>query len=228
MRPAMACRRAAENQSVYGSLVGSQIWAFVGVAVVVIVVPGADMALVAKNTIAGGRPAGLRTIMGTMTGVAVHIAAAILGLSAVLAASATAFETVKLIGAAYLVFLGMQTLWSSRKRAPAATGENGRALASGRPFVQGMLTNVLNPKLSVFFISFVPQFVSTDAPAVPQIAFLSSIFVAMATVWLLVYVSALGRLGRFLSRPLVRRRLDRMVGTVLVGLGLRLALADPG
>lgn len=203
-----------------------ELWSFVTVAAIVVVVPGADMALVARNTAVGGRGAGFRTATGIILGSAVHAAAAVVGLSAVIAASATAFNVVKLLGAAYLVWLGVQTVWATRRR-PTRLADNDPArtipLLRGTPLVQGFLTNVLNPKVAVFFLSFLPQFIDPAGPAVSQTLILSAVFIVMGVAWLGSYVAVIDLLSGVLSRPSVKRWLDRVVGTVLAGLGLRLA-----
>jgi threonine/homoserine/homoserine lactone efflux protein len=207
-------------------------WSFVAVAAIIVIVPGADMALVARNTLAGGRSAGLRTATGTLLGLAVHAGAALIGLSAVIAASATAFNVVRLVGASYLVWLGLQTLWATRNRTRTFPVDepNKRTLPRTvhAPLVQGILTNVLNPKLALFFLSFLPQFVDTARPAAPQIVVLTGTFIAMGAIWLVTYVVAVDRLAGVLTRPAVKRWLDRVIGTTLVGLGIRLAMAETG
>ena len=204
----------------------TEFWSFVAVATVIVVVPGADMALVARNTITGGRSAGLRTAIGTLLGLGVHAGAALVGLSVVIAASATAFNAVRLVGAAYLVWLGLQTLWRTRIRPGLIPHELGtKSSLRHAPLMQGILTNVLNPKLSVFFLSFLPQFVDGSRPAAPQILLLTGTFIAMGAVWLGTYVVAVDQLSGVLTRPVVKRWLDRIIGTTLVGLGIRLAVA---
>jgi threonine/homoserine/homoserine lactone efflux protein len=207
-------------------------WSFVAVAAIIVIVPGADMALVARNTLAGGRSAGLRTATGTLLGLGVHAGAALIGLSAVIAASATAFNVVRLVGASYLVWLGLQTLWATRNRTRAFTVDEPKKRSLPQtvhaPLVQGILTNVLNPKLALFFLSFLPQFVDTSRPATPQIVLLTGTFIAMGAIWLGPYVVAVDRLSGVLTRPGVKRWLDRVIGTTLVGLGIRLAVAETG
>jgi threonine/homoserine/homoserine lactone efflux protein len=206
----------------------TEFWSFVAVATFIVVVPGADMTLVARNTLVGGRSAGLRTAVGTLLGLSVHAGAAVIGLSAVIAASATAFNVVRLVGAAYLVWLGLETLWATRRRV-VSVGESARGSLprmGGAPLVQGMLTNVLNPKLAVFFLSFLPQFVDASRPATPQILVLTATFIAMGAIWLGTYVVAVDRLSGVLNRPVVKRWLDRVIGTTLVALGIRLAITE--
>jgi threonine/homoserine/homoserine lactone efflux protein len=207
--------------------VPTEFWSFVAVAAIIVIVPGADMALVARNTLIGGRSAGLRTATGTLLGLGVHAGAALIGLSVVIAASATAFNAVRLAGAAYLVWLGLQTLWRTRNRPGfvIVDGPDTRSSLRHAPLVQGVLTNVLNPKLSVFFLSFLPQFVDGSRPATPQILVLTGTFIAMGAIWLGTYVVAVDQLSGVLTRPAVKRWLDRVIGTTLVGLGIRLAVA---
>ena len=205
----------------------ADFWSFIGVAALIVILPGADMALVARNTLAGGRSAGMRTMTGTILGLSVHAGAAVVGLSAIVAASAAAFNVVKLVGAAYLVWLGLQTLWSTRTSARTPSGNpalppSGRRI--GGPMAQGFLTNLLNPKLAVFFLSFLPQFVDPSKPATPQIVLLATTFMVMGAIWLGTYIAAVGALAAVLSRPAVRRWSDRVVGVTLIGLGARLAV----
>ena len=203
----------------------TEFWSFVAVATVIVVVPGADMALVARNTLTGGRSAGLRTATGTLLGLGVHAGAALVGLSVVIAASATLFNAVRLVGGAYLVWLGLQTLWRARNRPGMIVDEPDTKLSLRHaPLVQGILTNVLNPKLSVFFLSFLPQFVDGSMPATPQILVLTGTFIAMGAIWLVTYVVAVDQLSGVLTRPAVKRWLDRVIGATLVGLGIRLAV----
>ncbi len=219
----------------------TQIWSFVGVAALIIIIPGADMALVANNTIRRGRAAGFRTVAGAGLGLGVHASAAVAGLSAVIATSATAFSVVKVAGAIFLIWLGLATLWATyspsikpelhtEPRDTAARGEEPgspleRGPSTGRdPFLQGFLTNVLNPKLAVFFLSFLPQFVSSNASATPQIVILSAVFISMGAAWLSVYVVAVDSMSDVLQRPAVEAWTGRVVGVSLAGLGLRLAL----
>lgn len=207
----------------------TEIWTFVAVASIIVVVPGPDMALVARNTVAGGRSVGIRTATGTLLGLSIHAGAALVGLSVVIAASATAFNAVKLAGAAYLIWLGLETLWATRKGDVLEVNRiTSLPRVAAGPLIQGVLTNVLNPKLAVFFLSFLPQFVDPSTPATPQVLFLAGTFIAMGTIWLFLYVVAVDHLSGLLTRPPVKRWLDRVIGITLVGLGVRLATVEPG
>lgn len=206
-----------------------EFWSFVAVAALIVVVPGADMALVARNTVMGGRRAGFRTAAGTLLGLGVHAAAAVVGLSVLIAASATAFTIVKLAGAAYLVWLGLQTLWSSRDPAPGSpvveTGPSRRFV--GSPLAQGLITNVLNPKLAVFFLSFLPQFLDPGRPATNQTLVLAVTFILMGAIWLAIYVLMVDRLTGVLRRPKVKQWMERVIGTTLIAFGVVAARARP-
>lgn len=201
--------------------------AFAGVATLVIVTPGPDMALVTRNAVAHGRRAALLTSLGVCSGILVHALASGLGLSALLLASAAAFTIVKLLGAGYLVFLGLQALWSSR-REPATHSGADRSRATGprdqSAFRQGLLSNVLNPKLVVFFLTLLPQFVSPGESVLSQSLLLGGLFELITVVWLLSYSLAVVRVGEALRRRRVRQWIERATGGMLVVLGARLAL----
>ena len=201
----------------------ARLIAFIGISAALIVVPGPDMVLIAKNVVMGGRRAGFMTAAGTMTGILVHAVAAVLGLSAIVATSAAAFTVVKLVGALYLVVLGIQALLEARATStPHDAG--GPQTSSGRgSFMQGVLTNVLNPKVALFFLTFLPQFVEPQGPVIAQTLLLAAIFWLMGAAWLALYAAIIGRISTFLSRPRVARAMQQISGVVLVGLGLRLA-----
>jgi threonine/homoserine/homoserine lactone efflux protein len=198
----------------------AELLAFVGVAVVVIVTPGQDTALTVRNTLAGGRRAGIRTASGVVCGQAVWALAASAGIAALLVASEPAFVAVKLVGAAYLVYLGGQALLAAvRRRDPV---EHGRPPSGGRELRQGLLSNLGNPKMAVFFSSLLPQFGDTF----PALLGLGLLFCALTMTWLSAYALVIARAGDVLRRPRVRRVIDAVTGTVLVALGIRLAAAD--
>jgi threonine/homoserine/homoserine lactone efflux protein len=199
-------------------MLDGQVLAFCGVALVLAVTPGPDMALVLRNTLRGGRPAGLRTIAGTSVGLVGWALASAAGVAAVLAASTTVFTALKIAGGIYLVYLGVQTLRALRRNEPIERG-NGRTL--GSPFRQGFVTNLLNPKLAVFFTTLLPQFISEDDPYVAKAVLLAVLFALIGLVWLVFYalvVSTVARSRRF------RTTVEAISGLVLTALGLRLAV----
>ena len=194
------------------------VLAFFVVAAVVIVTPGQDTALTIRNTLAGARRAGIATAAGVSAGQAVWTLATSVGLAAVVAASEPVFQAIKLAGAAYLVVLGLQSLRDAlRKRARTE-----RTVAvTPRAFRQGLLSNLGNPKMAVFFTSLLPQF---GGESFGPLLALGLVFCAMTFVWLSAYAAAVAKAGDVLRRPAIKRVLDAIVGVVLVSLGLRLAI----
>ncbi len=216
------------------AIIGPSPAYFFGASVLLILAPGPDMTLVARNTIARGRTEGLQTVGGLLIGLSLHVTAAVAGLSAVLTGSSAAFTAVKVIGALYLLALGGRTLLAAR--ATAVEDDDGNdpmfgarpsrfVAATSSPALQGALSAALNPKLAVFFLTFLPQFVDPDH--MPQASMLAHglVFTAMGGTWLVVWVLLLDRLGRVIRRPNVRAWMERATGAVLVGMGVRLALA---
>jgi len=195
-----------------------QLAAFLGVSAVVIVTPGQDTALTIRNTLFAGRRGGVATAAGVMSGQLAWAIAASAGLSAVLLASEPVFTAVRIAGAAYLVVLGAQAL------AAAVRGElEARAMVRRRPrapYGQGVISNLGNPKMAVFFTSLLPQFASSFAAMLA----LGVLFASFTLVWLSLYAVAVAKAAGFLRRSRVRRALDALTGVVLVALGLRLAV----
>ena len=202
-----------------------QLVPFFVASVLVTVVPGADMALVTRQVLIGGPRLAQRTIAGNLTGVAVHGVALAVGLSALLVASATAYTAVKLAGAAYLVYLGVQTFRSAGRTAvPESATSDPRAR---RPYVQGLVSTVLNPKPALFFLTFVPQFVDRDGSVLGQTLFFTLLHIVVGLVWLTTYAHLVDRARHALRRERVRRWVERSTGAVLVALGLRVAVEHP-
>jgi threonine/homoserine/homoserine lactone efflux protein len=188
---------------------------FLVVSAVVVITPGVDMALVTKNALLHGRRSARATALGVNAGIFVWTVAAALGLAAVVAASAVAFAAIKLLGAAYLVYLGLRTLLGSRGVVPV--------VRRGSSFRQGLASNLLNPKIAVFFTSLLPQFVDAQQARPADLLLLGLLFNAIGVVWLLAYGELASRGRDVLRRPRVKRALDRISGVALVGLGVRLA-----
>ena len=200
----------------------AELLAFVGVAALVIVTPGQDTALTIRNTLLGGRRTGLATALGVAGGQAVWTLAASAGVAALIVASEPAFIALKFAGATYLIVLGLQTLRGAvREGAP----EQARMLRGGA-LRQGLLSNLANPKMAIFFTSLLPQFAPSDGPAFPVLLALGLLFCAMTFAWLCAYAAAVSRARTLLARPRARRTLDAVMGTALVGLGARLAVQD--
>ena len=194
------------------------------------VTPGPDTAYIVGRSVAQGRSAGLVSALGISAGCCVHALACAFGLTALLAASATAFTVIKLVGACYLVYLGVRLIFA-KQNAPASAAESASRAAAPRPlrqlFLSGFWTNVLNPKVVLFFVSFFPQFVSVTSPH-KVLAFLALgvVFVVMSTIWNSFVAWIAGSVTqRFSGKPGIKKWLDRTVGSAFVGLGLRLAAA---
>lgn len=199
-----------------------RLLAFVGFAALLTILPGSDMALVTRNVLAIGRRRTLATIVGICLGCVIHATASALGISAVLATSATAFNVMKTVGAAYLVWIGVQSIRTAGAPAgPAADRTKGRT----SPFLQGFLTNILNPKVAIFYLTVLPQFVSPGENVLKRSLLLASIHITMGFVWLTAYAWFVDRLGGVLTRPKVKAWLERVTGGVLIALGARLAWA---
>jgi RhtB (resistance to homoserine/threonine) family protein len=200
---------------------------FVALAIVVIVTPGPDTALTIRNTLVGGRPAGVATAAGVALGQATWSVATSVGVAALLVAAEPAFAALKLAGAAYLIYLGAQSLWSAF-RGRAAHPEASRSAAPVRTTTalrQGILSNLTNPKMAVFFPSLLPQFVSPDAPPFFALLALGMVFCLMTLSWLTAYASAVARAGDVLRRSAIRRVIEAATGTVLVAFGIRVAVS---
>jgi threonine/homoserine/homoserine lactone efflux protein len=250
----------------------ASLLAFVPVALLLTLIPGADPALVTRNALALGMRGARWTILGIALGCLTHATMSALGLSAILATSARAYETVKLVGAVYLVWIGVQSIrqanaggpgrfLDSALRAPlgmtkeevlrarlgmtkeetlrfplGTTSSGGRSeraqrveesarvpVRGGHPFTQGFLTNILNPKVALFYLTFLPQFIPAGAPVLRTSLLLAMIHNLLGFAWLSVYARFVDRLRVALTRPVVKAWLERVTGGALVLLGARLA-----
>lgn len=209
-----------------------QLLPFLVGSILVTIVPGADMALVMRQVFIGGTGLAQRTIFGNLSGLVVHAVALAAGLSALLAASAEAYTAVKLAGAAYLVYLGVQTLLAARRRdaqAAEAAVSGGVVAARGVPsprtaYFQGLISTVLNPKPALLFLTYLPQFIDESRPVLPQIAFLAGVHIVVGLIWMTLYAHLVARAHRTLTRSDVRRWLERVTGVVLIAFGLRVAI----
>jgi threonine/homoserine/homoserine lactone efflux protein len=194
-----------------------ELVAFLGVSALVIVTPGQDTALTIRNTLFGGRVAGVFTAAGVSAGQATWTVATSLGIGALLVASEPAFVALKLVGSAYLVFLGVQAILHRGKTLSVEFG--GDRVTPRAALRQGVLSNLGNPKMLAFFTSLLPQFASSFAGLLA----LGLPFCTMTLVWLSLYSMVVTKAGALLRRKRVRRAIEVVTGTVLIALGLRLA-----
>jgi threonine/homoserine/homoserine lactone efflux protein len=199
-------------------------WLFIATAVVLVITPGQDTFFILGRSLAGGRAAGISAALGVTAGSLIHTFLAALGLSALLAASPYAFMAVKLAGAAYLFYIGVRSLMSRSQALPeegARDGHDGRWAA----FRSGVITNLLNPKVGLFFLALMPQFIdAASSSKVMAFLALGLTFVALGVAWCLVLAVAAASLrGWFLRRPSMATVLNRVAGAMFIALGLKLA-----
>jgi len=201
------------------------LFAFVAASLVVLVMPGPGVLYVVARSVAQGHRAGLASVVGLSAGALVHVAAATVGLSAILLTSATAFGIVKVVGAGYLIYLGIRTLLA---RSPAAGLAAPAPLPLRRLFTDGVVVSLFNPKIAVFFLAYLPQFVDPGrGPVAQQILLLGIIYVALALITDGAYALLAGSLRHWLSGRVTRSPLPRYLsGSVYLGLGLNAALAE--
>jgi threonine/homoserine/homoserine lactone efflux protein len=202
------------------------VFAFLGLAVLVIVTPGPDTALTIRNSLLGGWPGGSATAVGVVSGQAIWALATAGGMAELLLASAPIFVTVKILGAAYLVYLGIQAIRAAL--APAELSAHGGVDHPRTPrllgaFWQGVINDLSNPKMAAFFTSLLPQFAPTHGATFIALLEFGLLFCAMTLAWLTTYVVIVARMGDVLRGGRVRRILEALMGTVLIALGVRLA-----
>jgi threonine/homoserine/homoserine lactone efflux protein len=201
----------------------SALLAAAAVLALLTLVPGPDMAVVTQASVTGGRSSGFRVAVGIISGLLVWGLLTVLGLSALLAASAEAYTAVKLAGAAYLIYLGARALWESRTSRMQQHSTAARTQKPGT-WKTGFTTNLLNPKIAVFYTSLLPQLVPAGWPTGPSLALLVLIHAAISIAWLSAYVMLLSRARSTFEKPKVRQALERITGTVLLGFGAKIAL----
>jgi threonine/homoserine/homoserine lactone efflux protein len=197
---------------------------FLGLSVLLILTPGPNQALLTARVLGGGRRAGFAAVRGLAAGMAVHVAAATAGLSALLASSAEVFGVVKLLGGLYLLWLGIAAICRARRRAaPPLPGRGDEPARHGSPFRDGLLSMTLNPKVGVYFVAVVPQFVAPGPGASLRVALLLVVYGALCLVFWSAFVVGLHRARELVRRPRVRAWTERVTGAALIGLGARLA-----
>ena len=197
--------------------------AFVGICLLLSVTPGPDMAVVTKNALAHGRRGVLLTTTGIALALSIWVTATAVGLSAVLRTSSELLFALKLIGAAYLAYLGIRALIESRRKPMDLLAGTPPAAPAHVIFRQGFLSALSNPKLGVFFVTFLPQFVTPGQPLLPRLLLLGLIFAVIGWTWMNVYGFFVTRIRDVITAPRVRQWMERVTGVVLLGFGARLA-----
>lgn len=199
----------------------ASVLAFSAAAALIVLLPGPDSLLVLRSVVRHGRGGAARTAAGVMCGLAAWVSAAALGLSALLRASHDAYTVLRIVGAVYLVWLGVLSL--RRRSAVVVEEPAGRGGVLGSGFTAGLTTNLLNPKVGVFFVTFLPAFVPAGYPVGATSLLFGAIYVAETVLYFAVLLLLVGRITTWMRNPTIWRRLDRVTGVVLVGFGIRLA-----
>ena len=201
--------------------------AFLGVSFIVLATPGPDTAITIRNTLLGGRMAGVFTAFGISSGQTIWALATSAGIVALLVASEPLFLSVKYAGAAYLIYLGFKALqeaWRpSHQQDMATIAMPSRRLTGANAYRQGLISDLGNPKMAVFFASLLPQFVPPGGESFLALLGLGAVFAVMTFAWLALYATVVAKAGDFLRRPSIRRAIEGVTGIVLIGLGIRIA-----
>ncbi|MCM0626993.1 LysE family translocator [Lysinibacillus sp. OL1_EC] len=202
---------------------------FLVMCILLIILPGPDTAIATKNTLTVSRKGGLQTIIGSCCGLLIHTCAAVIGLSAIIVKSAYIFAVLKYVGAVYLCYLGIKTLWTLRTirtQSPVVDDEGSieHKYSHQSCFKQGFLTNVTNPKVAVFFLTFLPQFVDGNSGTFFPFLIMGLIYTALTMLWFIFYVYLLDRISAFMKKPSTKAVIEGLTGAILIAFGIKLAL----
>lgn len=198
---------------------------FVIMCILLIILPGPDTAIATKNTLTVGRTGGFKTILGTCCALLIHTLAAVVGLSAIIVKSAFLFSIFKYFGAVYLVYLGIKTLWALKQNKTTASDIPAESKYEGKScFKQGFLTNLLNPKVAVFFLTFLPQFVESGSQSFLPFLIMGITYMLLTALWFLFYIYLLDQIRAFMKKPKTQSVIEGITGTVLIGFGIKLTM----
>jgi threonine/homoserine/homoserine lactone efflux protein len=210
------------------NLTETQLLTFLSITLLLTVTPGVDTFLVVRNVIRGGRIDGVYTGLGVCSGLFVHATLSALGITVILLHSALLFGAVKMLGGLYLVWLGLVSLVGAWRRKdpdnPVSPAPSKAETIFSRSYLEGLLSNVLNPKPALFYLAFFPQFISAGDPVLLKSIFLAGIQFVIGVLWLSTLSITLSALGTVVRRPAIARLLSGVTGCVLVGLGIKLAM----
>ncbi|MFD9625291.1 LysE family translocator [Peribacillus muralis] len=199
---------------------------FVLMCILLILLPGPDTAIATRNTVTDGTKGGFKTMLGTCCALLIHTSAAVFGLSAIIVKSALVFSVFKYVGAIYLVYLGIKTLWGLKNnQAASAEGAPIKSKYENQScFKQGFLTNLLNPKVAVFFLTFLPQFVDPGNTTFLPFLIMGITYTVLTALWFIFYIYLLNQISAFMKRPRTQAIFEGVTGMVLIGFGIKLAL----
>lgn len=199
---------------------------FILMCFLLIILPGPDTAIATKNTLTVGKTGGMKTLFGTCCALLIHTTAAVIGLSAIIVKSALLFSILKYVGAIYLGYLGFKTLWSLRKNEAAPALESAPKHGAGQKncFRQGFLTNLLNPKVAVFFLTFLPQFVDPGQKPLLPFLIMGLTYTLLTFLWFIPYIYLINQISAFMKRPSTEKVVQGLTGVALLGFGIKLAM----
>lgn len=198
---------------------------FIIMSICLIILPGPDTAMATKNTLVAGKAGGVKTVFGTCVALLIHTLAAVIGLSALIVKSALLFSIFKYVGALYLIYIGIKALLAVRNKEDVATNEislNNENEHSSY-FRQGFLTNLLNPKIAVFFLTFLPQFLNPNHNTLIQLLIMGLTYLVLTVIWFAFYIFLIDKISAFMKKPKTQRYIQGLTGIVLIGFGIKLA-----
>ncbi|WP_066306794.1 LysE family translocator [Bacillus sp. FJAT-29814] len=196
---------------------------FVIMSILLIILPGPDTAIATNNTLTVGKAGGFKTVIGTCCALMIHTLAAVVGLSAIIVKSAMLFSVFKYVGAVYLMYLGFKTLWALKSKKPAELAVENK-YENKSCFKQGFLTNLLNPKVAVFFLTFLPQFVDAGSDTFVPFLTMGLTYTVLTALWFVFYIYLLNQISAFMKKPRTQAVFEGLTGTVLIGFGVTLAM----
>lgn len=203
-------------------------WLFVFMSIMLIILPGPDTAIITRNTISKQRSAGMRTTFGTLTALLIHTLAAVFGLSALIVKSAFLFSVLKYVGAVYLIYLGCKSIMFITKKQPQKTEEapHRSKYEHVSNFRQGFLTNLLNPKVAVFFLTFLPQFAGKGPNAFIEFLSLGLTYTVLTLIWFIFYIYLINYISDFMKKPSTIKTVEGFTGGILILFGIKLAFEN--
>ncbi|KAA0768765.1 LysE family translocator [Bacillus sp. TE8-1] len=198
---------------------------FIIMSICLIILPGPDTAMATKNTLVAGKVGGVKTVFGTCIALLIHTLAAVIGLSALIVKSALLFSIFKYVGALYLIYIGIKALLAVRNKENLDTNDLSLNNENEHTscFCQGFLTNLLNPKVAVFFLTFLPQFLNPNHNTFIQLLVMGLTYLVLTVIWFAFYIFLIDKISAFMKKPKTQRYIQGLTGVVLIGFGIKLA-----